>query len=124
MLAHASLTAANSTRFQRLREHDRRTNADRYPALDFPHAFVMHGGYAAFFEAHHQLCVPDVYLKMGDPEYSEELSSCLSVLRKRRASPSLDIPARSSRLRRLSNAPLARVLMFPDVLCTSRSKIS
>ncbi|KAF5277946.1 hypothetical protein FQA39_LY18424 [Lamprigera yunnana] len=56
-----------------LRKSDRLRNSDVYPALYYPEVYLLEGGYKSFFEQYSELCVPDSYLPMLDPNYSNDL---------------------------------------------------
>ncbi|KAJ3021067.1 UNVERIFIED_CONTAM: cell division cycle- protein [Siphonaria sp. JEL0065] len=56
-----------------LRNHDRNTNMSTYPHLDYPHVYILEGGYKGFFSKFQNHCSPSGYTPMNDPMYSEEL---------------------------------------------------
>ncbi|XP_076043163.1 M-phase inducer phosphatase-like [Oratosquilla oratoria] len=58
---------------RRLREVDRTTNKDYYPALHFPEVYLLEGGYKAFYGKHPELCIPPNYTCMLDPRHTEDL---------------------------------------------------
>ncbi|KAJ3408621.1 cell division cycle- protein [Chytridiales sp. JEL 0842] len=55
-----------------LRNYDRKLNANDYPKMDFPHLYVLDGGYKAFFEKSQNLCIPPAYIPMNDENYRSE----------------------------------------------------
>ncbi|KAI8823298.1 Rhodanese-like domain-containing protein [Chytriomyces cf. hyalinus JEL632] len=62
-----------------LRNHDRNLNIQEYPYLDYPHVFILDGGYKAFFTAFQDYCNPCGYREMSDPEYTHELKKYMGV---------------------------------------------
>lgn len=59
----------NRLRF--LRKNDRDINT--YPILCYPEAYILEGGYKAFFESHPLLCEPASYVPMLQSDYSDDL---------------------------------------------------
>lgn len=55
-----------------LRNHDRTKNESSYPALHYPEIYLLHGGYKEFFEENSDMCSPNAYRPMNDPEYMDE----------------------------------------------------
>jgi M-phase inducer tyrosine phosphatase len=53
---------------QQFREYDRRENSERYPLLNYPTIYLLHGGYSVFFEECPDLC-DGGYVPMHDPRF-------------------------------------------------------
>jgi hypothetical protein len=85
------------TLMQRFREHDRRKNIDRFPALDYPVVYLLQGGYCRFFADCPDLC-DGGYVPMREPRCvkSGELKRSYSMY----ASGGLMGTAHQPRLRR------------------------
>jgi rhodanese-related sulfurtransferase len=64
--------------FRLLRGRDREAHMADYPALRWPHLFVLQGGYSAFAQAAPALCEPrgGAYRPMAHPGYGEEMGRC------------------------------------------------
>lgn len=45
-----------------LRNYDRTANIENYPRLDYPDLYILHGGYADFFDKFSTLCDPEAYV--------------------------------------------------------------
>ena len=74
IIFHCEFSSARAPRLCRhLRNTDRNVHAIEYPALSFPHLFLLKGGYKDFFATYPQLCTPQAYVQMHDPAYSHEL---------------------------------------------------
>lgn len=58
-----------------IRNLDRKMNLKNYPKLDFPHMYIMDGGYKDFFSKFEDLCEGG-YTMMCDPDHGEELKAC------------------------------------------------
>lgn len=54
-----------------LRKEDRAGH--EYPSLAFPEMYLLHGGYKAFFAEHKELCNPQSYRTMQDPNHVQDL---------------------------------------------------
>ncbi|CAH1400722.1 unnamed protein product [Nezara viridula] len=54
-----------------LRKEDRAGHD--YPNLAFPEMYLLHGGYKAFFAEHKELCDPQSYRTMQDPNHTQDL---------------------------------------------------
>ncbi len=52
-----------------IRNKDRTVNADRYPALTYPEAYILDGGYSSFFKDHQARCFPQNYVEMDAKEH-------------------------------------------------------
>jgi rhodanese-related sulfurtransferase len=52
------------------RQYDRMVHIDQYPALAYPHIFLLQGGYRRFYAELPQLCV-DGYVPMRSPPFVE-----------------------------------------------------
>ncbi|KAJ3194724.1 hypothetical protein HDU67_004619, partial [Dinochytrium kinnereticum] len=48
-------------------------NMDRYPLLDYPHIYVLQGGYRSFHAEHEDECEPRAYVEMRDERFRDEL---------------------------------------------------
>ncbi|KOS16202.1 tyrosine phosphatase [Malassezia pachydermatis] len=64
-----------------LRQSDRSLAGD-YPNCHFPDMYILHGGYADFFKACPEMCVPQAYVPMDDPRFLQRRSSELSGFRR------------------------------------------
>lgn len=74
MVFHCEFSAERGPRTQRLlREIDRTTNKEHYPALHFPEIYLLEGGYKSFYESYPELCTPNDYVRMLDPNHTEDL---------------------------------------------------
>lgn len=67
---YSSIRAPNM--FRHIRDLDRFKHLRTYPELDYPHLFVLDGGYRAFFVQYADLCEPREYVKMSDSRFCEE----------------------------------------------------
>jgi M-phase inducer tyrosine phosphatase len=74
--AYRSVLAA-----RHFRSKDRENNAEHYPALHFPHLFLLPGGYASFFSTFPESCVPQDYVRMEDTRYKATRELELGKLR-------------------------------------------
>ncbi|XP_015181258.1 PREDICTED: M-phase inducer phosphatase isoform X1 [Polistes dominula] len=61
----------NLSRF--LRNIDRQRNKEHYPALHYPEVYLLHGGYEQFYKEQRNLCVPQGYKPMSDPNHEADL---------------------------------------------------
>jgi M-phase inducer tyrosine phosphatase len=52
-----------------IRNKDRSVNAERYPALTYPEAYILDGGYSQFFKEHSIRCFPQSYVEMDAKEH-------------------------------------------------------
>lgn len=74
LIFHCEFSAERGPKAQRLlRETDRATNKEHYPALHFPETYLLEGGYKAFFEKYPELCTPKCYVRMLDSNHAEDL---------------------------------------------------
>ncbi|MPC83745.1 M-phase inducer phosphatase [Portunus trituberculatus] len=74
MVFHCEFSAERGPKTQRLlREIDRTANKEHYPALHFPEMYLLEGGYKAFYEKYSSLCTPNDYVRMLDPNHSDDL---------------------------------------------------
>lgn len=80
-----------------LRNADRKKNSLKYPELDYPEIYLLHGGYSNFYKNYKELCEPRNYVPMNDPKYSTELRA----LRARSKSWACTGDSRSSYFKRL-----------------------
>eukprot|EP00897_Mesotaenium_endlicherianum_P003068 jgi/Mesen1/278/ME1152409C09492 len=65
-----------------MRNLDRNKHMQTYPELSFPHMYVLHGGYKAYFEENPGLCFPEAYVKMSDPRFSTEAKASNTNLKR------------------------------------------
>lgn len=56
-----------------LRNKDRQLNKDKYPNLNHPEVYLLHGGYKAFFLSYKELCEPPSYVPMLHKDHSNDL---------------------------------------------------
>ncbi|KAI4492289.1 hypothetical protein M0802_009870 [Mischocyttarus mexicanus] len=61
----------NLSRF--LRNIDRQRNKEHYPALHYPEVYLLHGGYEQFYKEQRNLCIPQGYKPMSDPNHEADL---------------------------------------------------
>ncbi|XP_033223834.1 M-phase inducer phosphatase-like isoform X2 [Belonocnema kinseyi] len=61
----------NLSRF--LRNIDRQRNKEHYPALHYPELYLLHGGYQKFYIEQKELCLPQGYRPMRDPNHEADL---------------------------------------------------
>lgn len=61
----------NLSRF--LRNIDRQKNKEHYPALHYPELYLLHGGYEKFYLEQMNLCTPQGYRPMRDPNHEADL---------------------------------------------------
>ncbi|KAK3914382.1 M-phase inducer phosphatase [Frankliniella fusca] len=61
----------NLSRF--LRNSDRDTNKECYPALDYPEMYLLNGGYKQFYSKYQELCDPQAYRPMNHPDHESDL---------------------------------------------------
>ena len=52
-----------------IRNKDRTVNAERYPGLTYPEAYILDGGYSQFFKDHQARCFPQNYVEMDAKEH-------------------------------------------------------
>lgn len=72
LIFHCEFSSERGPKMSRfLRNYDRNTN--EYPTLQFPEIYLLHNGYKEFFESHKDLCDPENYLPMLDPNHVEDL---------------------------------------------------
>eukprot|EP01018_Ginkgo_biloba_P014364 Gb_10572 [translate_table: standard] len=57
-----------------VRNEDRKKHFRTYPELDYPHLYLLGGGYKAFYEQFSDLCEPKGYVKMTDTRFAKDLS--------------------------------------------------
>ncbi|CAO1437323.1 unnamed protein product [Diamesa serratosioi] len=73
LVFHCEFSSERGPKLSRfLRNHDRMSNTDSYPALHYPEVYLLHGGYKEFFESNSTLCQPELYRPMLEPQYNEE----------------------------------------------------
>lgn len=71
--------------FRHIRDLDRFKHLRTYPELDYPHLFVLDGGYKAFFSQYADLCEPKEYVKMSDSRFDEEYNDAKGKVKSRKA---------------------------------------
>lgn len=72
LIFHCEFSSERGPKMSRfLRNYDRNTN--EYPNLQFPEIYLLHNGYKEFFESHKELCDPENYLPMLDPNHGDDL---------------------------------------------------
>ena len=54
-----------------IRNKDRTVNAESYPRLTYPEAYILDGGYSAFYKDHSNRCYPQNYVEMNAQEYAD-----------------------------------------------------
>ena len=65
-----------------VRAADRTANAHRYPFLTYPDAYILDGGYSAFFREYKQRCYPQNYVEMADKTHAGACERGLGRLRR------------------------------------------
>lgn len=53
-----------------IRNKDRTINEACYPSLSYPEAYILDGGYSAFFKDHQHRCFPQNYVEMDAKEHA------------------------------------------------------
>ncbi|KIV93169.1 hypothetical protein, variant [Exophiala mesophila] len=66
-----------------IRNKDRTVNADRYPALTYPEAYILDGGYSTFFKDHQDRCYPQNYVEMDAKEHVLDCERGLGKVKQR-----------------------------------------
>jgi len=66
-----------------IRNKDRSVNADRYPALTYPEAYILDGGYSTFFKDYRSRCYPQNYVEMDAKEYATDCERGLGKVKQR-----------------------------------------
>jgi M-phase inducer tyrosine phosphatase len=66
-----------------IRNKDRTTNAERYPALTYPEAYILDGGYSSFFTEHRGRCFPQNYVEMDAIEHAAACERGLGKVKQR-----------------------------------------
>lgn len=56
-----------------LRNKDRQLNKDKYPNLNHPEVYLLHGGYKAFYQSYEELCEPPSYVPMLHKDHANDL---------------------------------------------------
>ena len=64
----------------KLRELDRKYNANEYPRLFFPELYLLEGGYKEFYTKFPQACDPIDYVPMEHPDFKLECEAARSKL--------------------------------------------
>lgn len=66
-----------------IRNKDRSINAERYPALTYPEAYILDGGYSSFFKDHSSRCFPQNYVEMDAKEFAFDCERGLGKVKQR-----------------------------------------
>ncbi|RVX67350.1 hypothetical protein B0A52_09131 [Exophiala mesophila] len=66
-----------------IRNKDRTVNADRYPSLTYPEAYILDGGYSTFFKDHQDRCYPQNYVEMDAKEHVLDCERGLGKVKQR-----------------------------------------
>ncbi|EXJ91298.1 hypothetical protein A1O1_04408 [Capronia coronata CBS 617.96] len=66
-----------------IRNKDRATNADRYPALTYPEVYILDGGYSTFFKDYRSRCYPQNYVEMHAKEHVLDCERGLGKVKQR-----------------------------------------
>jgi M-phase inducer tyrosine phosphatase len=66
-----------------IRNKDRSVNADRYPALTYPEAYILDGGYSTFFKDYRSRCYPQNYVEMDAKEHTLDCERGLGKVKQR-----------------------------------------
>ncbi|EXJ76381.1 uncharacterized protein A1O5_00889 [Cladophialophora psammophila CBS 110553] len=66
-----------------IRNKDRAVNADRYPALTYPEAYILDGGYSTFFKDYQSRCYPQNYVEMDAKEHVLDCERGLGKVKQR-----------------------------------------
>lgn len=66
-----------------IRNRDRTVNADRYPGLTYPEAYILDGGYSSFFKDHSIRCDPQNYVEMEDKDHEHACERGLGKVKQR-----------------------------------------
>lgn len=70
LVFHCEFSSERGPKLSRfLRNRDRLRNSHKYPALNYPEIYLLHGGYKEFFENYADLCDPVAYRPMLDPKF-------------------------------------------------------
>lgn len=67
-----------------LRSHDRTVNGERYPALTYPEAYILEGGYSSFFKEYRSRCFPQEYVEMDAQEHARACEKGLGKVKQQR----------------------------------------
>ena len=54
-----------------IRNKDRTINAECYPNLTYPEAYILDGGYSAFYNDHSERCFPRNYVEMESKDHAD-----------------------------------------------------
>ncbi|XP_052804593.1 M-phase inducer phosphatase 1-like [Mya arenaria] len=74
LIFHCEFSSERGPKMYRfLRAQDRMLNSDRYPRLNFPEVYLLHGGYKAFFNKYRDLCDPISYTPMLHENHAADL---------------------------------------------------
>ncbi|XP_052791748.1 M-phase inducer phosphatase 1-like [Mya arenaria] len=74
LIFHCEFSSERGPKMYRfLRAQDRMLNSNRYPSLNFPEVYLLHGGYKAFFNKYQDLCDPISYKPMLHENHAADL---------------------------------------------------
>lgn len=66
-----------------IRNKDRAVNAENYPALTYPEAYILDGGYSNFFKDYRLRCYPQNYVEMHAKEHVLDCERGLGKVKQR-----------------------------------------
>ena len=66
-----------------IRNKDRAVNAECYPSLTYPEAYILDGGYSNFFKSHRMRCFPPNYVEMHAKEHVLDCERGLGKVKQR-----------------------------------------
>jgi M-phase inducer tyrosine phosphatase len=66
-----------------IRNKDRAVNAESYPALTYPEAYILDGGYSTFFKDYRLRCYPQNYVEMHAKEHVVDCERGLGKVKQR-----------------------------------------
>lgn len=74
LIFHCEFSSERGPRKYRfLRNKDRQLNKDKYPNLNHPEVYLLHGGYKAFYQSYKELCEPPSYVPMLHKDHGNDL---------------------------------------------------
>ena len=98
-----------------IRNKDRAVNAEKYPFLTYPEAYILDGGYSSFFEDYRSRCFPQSYVEMVAKEH---VLDCERGARESKteveACPSSDVCVWSTFSSSVDSSPTAMSRSRPD----------
>jgi len=69
--------------YRHLRHLDRQMNFANYPQLNYPHVYLLEGGYKNFFETYQEYCDPQAYIEMKDKRFCDDCRENCKELKQR-----------------------------------------